>query len=67
MKEREVIVREWRDDIGIIHQVATDQILIRCQECKNWGTDDCPMHNEDLRNPYPTKANDFCSFGEIEE
>lgn len=32
---REIIVKEWHDDKGLIHRREIGQELIRCKECKH--------------------------------
>lgn len=36
--------------------------VVRCKDCKFYHKQEC-----ELENPYKTKENDFCSFGEKEE
>lgn len=36
MAEREFIVKEWRDEKGILHIKEVGQELVRCKECKCW-------------------------------
>ena len=64
MSEREIIVREWHDDKGLIHRREVGQELIRCKECKyreknhycvKWG------------QPYLCRDDAFCSYGERRE
>ena len=81
MKEKEIIVKEWRDDIGIIHRVDTGENITRCNDCKKLY--DCrndAWQTEVIKRGYIgwcgrtsrpgdvdyVKINDFCSFGEIE-
>ena len=35
MIEREIIVREWHDNKGLIHRREVGQELVRCKECKH--------------------------------
>lgn len=43
--------------------------IIRCKECKNRGTEGCPMAYYDIKGTLicPEKGNDFCSHGEKAE
>ena len=52
----------WR---RIMQQPSID--IVRCKECKWYGTDDCYMCNECQRKPFPTDADDFCSYGQRKE
>lgn len=68
---REIIVKEWHDDKGLIHRREIGQELVRCKECKyfidNLTEDDTDeVYGEccfdwDIKMP---KADDFCSYGE---
>ena len=60
--EREIIVKEWHDDKGLIHRREVGQELVRCKECRYYNGNDeyCSV---DL---YATE-NDFCSYGERSE
>ena len=33
--DREIIVKEWRDDKGLIHRREIGQELVRCKACKH--------------------------------
>ena len=62
---KDVIYIDKRETAKRINAIKTvDAVsVVRCKECKRWGTDDCFMCNECQRNPYPTKPDDFCSYG----
>ena len=54
---REVIVREWRDDIGMIHQKEIGE-LIRCAECEWYNGD-----GEYCSNDHFAVADGYCNYG----
>ena len=62
---REVIIREWRDDLGIIHRDEIDE-LVRCGDCIHTrgerprivGLVYCEEHRM-VKN-----ETDYCSYGE---
>ena len=62
MSEREIIVKEWHDDKGLIHRREVGQELVRCKECKYYEAkeDWCYWRDEAIT------ADDFCSYGERE-
>ena len=62
---REVIVKEWRDDLGISHQIEIEE-LVRCGDC---------IHNRGERprvvglvyckeHKMVKSEDDYCSYGE---
>lgn len=55
---REVIVKEWHDDKGLIHRREVGQELVRCKECKHYDDMWCNYHDVGFN------ADDFCSYGE---
>ena len=70
MKEREIIVREWYDDKGLIHRREVGQELVRCKECnhssnnKVYGCSLIDFNTDDWHRMY---ASDYCSRGERSE
>lgn len=58
MTDREIIVREWRDDKGLIHRREVGEELVRCNECKHYEADWCYWRDVEI------SANDYCSYGE---
>lgn len=56
MAEREFIVREWRDEKGILHIKEVGQELVRCKECKHREKYMCRGIDDDF----------FCADGERE-
>jgi hypothetical protein len=62
---REVIIREWRDDLGIIHRSEVSE-LVRCGDCiytygerpRVVGLVYCKEHK------MVKSENDYCSYGE---
>lgn len=63
---REIIVKEWRDDKGLIHRREVGQELVRCKECKNYLNGHLCTHWNDF-GTVETSADDFCSYGEVYE
>ena len=65
MAEREFIVKEWRDDKGILHIREVGQELVRCKECKHYALywHFCTI---DKDTPLLKHLDDFCSYGERE-
>ena len=68
MNEREIIVKEWHDDKGLIHRREVGQELVRCKECKSYNTEAyqdgygyCDGHCSVVQD------DDFCSYGERSE
>lgn len=71
MAEREFVVKEWRDDKGILHIKEVGQELVRCKECIHnpWDfdrTDYTCVWDDDFADR-PQTPNDFCSYGERKE
>ena len=74
--EREIIVKEWHDDKGLIHRREVGQELIRCKECKYiriYNDDDdgtqyyyCALEDRPNRQ-WSVDETDFCSWGERKE
>ena len=63
---REIIVKEWHDDKGLIHRREIGQELVRCGECKYWRNKDpqqIPTASIMCGHMHP---DDFCSYGERE-
>lgn len=63
VREREIIVKEWHDEKGLIHRREVGQELVRCKECVHNGVidTDCPFG---WRDDYLPTSDDFCSYGE---
>ena len=61
MAEREFIVREWRDEKGILHIKEVGQELVRCKECKHRGI----CFGKLVQGIEVVQLN-FCSYGERE-
>ena len=63
--DREIIVKEWLDDKGLVHRREIGQELIRCKECIH--EDDCEQ--EVLLSLMCYEVEDtvhitYCSYGE---
>ena len=63
--DREIIVKEWRDDKGLIHRREIGQELVRCKDCIFAEADTeaemylCRSNGSDWNN-----GEHFCSDGE---
>jgi len=63
---REIIVKEWHDDKGLIHRREIGQELVRCGECKYCVNDQCWKSDGLDKLDGNVDDDDFCSRGERE-
>lgn len=62
---REIIVKEYHNEKGLITRREVGEELVRCKACRHNGSidTDCPFGWKDKKFNMP-KPNDFCSYGE---
>ena len=64
---REIIVKEYRNEQGLITRREVGEELVRCKECKDWLNDHICTHWSGYYGTIETLADDYCSYGERED
>ena len=64
---REIIVKEYRNEQGLIIRREIGQELVRCKECKYWWETTGANYGDCEHFALDTIADDFCSYGERRE
>ena len=65
---KEIIVKEYHNDKGLLTRREVGEELIRCKNCMHNGSfdTDCPFGWKDKKFNMPN-AYDYCSYGERKE
>lgn len=70
---REIIVKEYRNEQGLITRREIGQELVRCKECRHWFCHNDVDYDQSKFTYYCEvhgiffEGDDYCSFGERKE